>query len=302
MKYANNRLLEIVYILLDKKNATAKELSEHFEVSKRTIYRDIDTLSAAGIPVYASKGKGGGIRLMDSFVLNKSLLSDKEQTNIIASLQGLKALNVPDVEPVLQKLAVMFNKNNTSWIDVDFSHWGSSSSEREKFNLLKAAILNRNVITFDYYSSFGEKNRRILEPVKLLFKGRGWYLYGYCRNKEDYRLFKITRMRNLACLNETYNRTMPTYSWENYQADNSKIVELVLKIDANMAYRVYDEFTPEHVEQNPNGSFTVTVCYPEDEWVYGYILSYGNFAEVIEPKHIREIIKNKMESGLKKYL
>lgn len=297
-----NRLLEIVYILLDKKAVTAKELSEHFEVSQRTIYRDIDALSTAGIPVYANKGKGGGIRLLDNFVLNKSLLSDKEQLDILASLQSLKALSVPDVEPVLKKLAVMFNKNNPGWIDVDFSHWGSSSMEREKFNLLKAAILNRKVIAFDYNSSFGESSRRILEPAKILFKGRGWYLYGFCRNKKSYRLFKISRMKNLVCLDEIYDREMPEYVWENYQADKTNIVKLVLRIDAKMAYRVYDEFEPEHVVQNSDGSFTAAVDYPEDEWVYGYILSFGNFAEVLEPKYMREIIKDKIEESLKKYL
>jgi len=103
----------MVYILLDKKTITAKELSYHFEVSQRTIYRDIDTLSAAGIPIYTNKGKGGGISLLDNFVLNKSMLSEKEQLEILSSLQSLKALNVQDVEPVLNKLAAVFGKSNT---------------------------------------------------------------------------------------------------------------------------------------------------------------------------------------------
>ncbi|WP_110933953.1 helix-turn-helix transcriptional regulator [Paenibacillus bouchesdurhonensis] len=297
-----NRLLEIVYILLDKKQVTAKQLAEQFEVSQRTIYRDIDTLSAAGIPVYTNKGKGGGIRLLDQFVLGKSMLSDKEQMDILSSLQGLNALNVPDVEPVLNKLAAIFNKNATSWIDVDFSRWGSDSTEQKKFNLLKTAILNRNVVNFDYYSSYGEKTERIVEPVKLIFKGQNWYIYGFCRLKNDFRMFKVTRIKNPTCSEETFIREMPMDIWNDPPDFNRRVVKLVLKIEASMAYRVYDEFDQNGITKNPDGSFVVKVSYIEDEWVYGYILSFGNNAEVIEPEHVRDIIQRKLEASLRKYL
>lgn len=297
-----NRLLEIVYILLDKKQVTAKQLAEQFEVSPRTIYRDIDVLSAAGIPVYTNQGKGGGIRLLDQYVLGKSMLSDKEQMDIISSLQGLNALNVPDVEPVLTKLAAIFNKNSTSWIDVEFSRWGSDSAEQGKFNLLKTAILNRNVATFDYYSSYGESTERTVEPVKLVFKGRGWYIYGFCRLKNAFRMFKVTRIKNLVCSEETFTREIPGEIWSDSPDVSDRTVNLVLKIEPRMAYRVYDEFDQGSIVKNPDGSFMVKVEYVEDEWVYGYIMSFGNDAEVIEPEHVRDIIKRKLEASLRKYL
>lgn len=297
-----NRLLEIVYILLDKKTVTAMELAQHFEVSQRTIYRDIDTLSGAGIPVYTSKGKGGGISLLDNFVLNKAMLTDKEQIDIISSLQGLNALNISDVEPVLKKLAGMFNRDNISWIDVDFSHWGSNEAEGEKFNILKTAILSRNIVTFDYFSSQGEKTERIIEPLKILFKKQSWYILGYCKTKCDYRIFKITRIKNLRSSKEFFQRDIPKYIWGNPSEFKNGIVKLVLRIEAKMAYRIYDELAQEDIVKNPDGSFTVTVNFPEDEWVYGYVLSYGNYAEVLEPSHIREIIKSKLEDSIKKYL
>ena len=121
-----------MYILLDKKKVTARELSEHFEVSQRTIYRDIEILSQAGIPIYTAKGRGGGISLVSEYVLNKSLLSDTEQNEIISALQSLNALNGRTADPVLNKMAVLFNKNSSNWIDVDFSHWGSDDKEKEK--------------------------------------------------------------------------------------------------------------------------------------------------------------------------
>ena len=297
-----NRLFEIVYILLNKKSVTAKELAEHFEVSQRTIYRDIDTLSASRIPIYTNKGKGGGISLLDEFVLNKSMLSEKEQNEILMSLQSLNAVKFPDIEPVLNKLSTLFKKQGINWIDVDFSHWGSDDSEREKFNLLKTAILSRNTVTFDYYSSMGEKTERTVEPVKLLFKGQGWYISGFCRTKNDFRLFRITRIKNQKCLAETFIREIPDNIFQDSRDRISKLVKLVLKIQSGMAYRVYDEFAQDCIVKNEDGSLTVSVTFPEDEWVYGYVLSYGNYAEVLEPIHIREILKGRLEDGLKKYL
>lgn len=297
-----NRLLEIVYILFEKKIVTAKELSEYFEVSQRTIYRDVDTLSAAGIPIYASKGKGGGISLLDNFVINKSIISEKEQIDILASLQGMKALNVPDVEPVLKKLATMFEKNYANWIDVDFSRWGSGSNEKEKFDLLKTSIINKRRVKFDYYSSGGEKTERIIEPLKLLFKGQAWYVYGFCIVKNDYRIFKVSRIENLTLLNEIVTRNIPEDILKESHEESYKTIKLVMKIEAGMAYRVYDEFGQESVSKNIDGSFLVTAILPENEWAYGYILSFGDYGEVLEPEYIREIIRKRLENNLKKYL
>jgi predicted DNA-binding transcriptional regulator YafY len=297
-----NRLLEIVYVLLDKKTVTARELSEIFEVSKRTIYRDIDILSGAGIPVYTNKGKGGGIGLLDNFVLNKSMLSNKEQIDILSSLQGLNALNVPDIEHILKKLSAAFDKNNTSWIDVDFSHWGSNDIERKKFSLLRTAIINRNALAFDYMNASGEETKRTVEPVKLLFKEQSWYVNAFCRTKSDFRIFKITRIKNLNILNETFKRDAPKNISSDFQVFNGSIIRLVLKIEAKMAYRVYEEFGKAFILKNEDGSFIVNIAYPENEWLYGYVLSYGEYAEVLEPKHFRDTIKRKLEDGFKKYL
>ena len=297
-----NRLLEIVYILFEKKIVTAKELSEHFEVSQRTIYRDVEALSAAGIPVYANKGKGGGISLLDNFVIKKSMLSEKEQIDILASLHGMKALNVPDVEPVLKKLAALFDQNCANWIEVDFSRWGSSSDEKEKFNLLKTAIINKNRVEFEYYSSYGEKTNRIIEPLQIMFKGQAWYVYGFCTVKSDYRMFKVTRIKNLVLSNEKFSRNIPEVIYNESHKETNKFIKFVMKIESGMAYRVYDEFGQGDITKNADGSFIVTTYLPEDEWVYGYAMSFGDYGEVLEPEHVREIIKKRLENNLKKYL
>ena len=148
MEMHASRLFEIVYILLNKDRVTAKELAERFGVSTRTIYRDIDTIGLAGIPVYSEKGKGGGISLLPDFVLNKSILSEQEQSEILASLQGLTQIRTDDTSHVLQKLSTVFNKTAAKWLEVDFSDW---SFERQDFwGGFKSAILQKLVVEFDY--------------------------------------------------------------------------------------------------------------------------------------------------------
>jgi predicted DNA-binding transcriptional regulator YafY len=200
-----NRLFEIVYILMNKKSTTTKELSEHFEVSQRTIYRDIETLCQAGIPIYTTKGKGGGIGLLEHFILNKSLLSDQEQSDILSALQGLKATSYADTDKVLSKLNSMFGNKGQDWIEVDFSYWNSNEEDKQKFGQLKDAILSHRIIQFDYYNSYGQESHRTLEPGKLVFKGQAWYLYGYCRDKKDERFFKISRIKSLQIDNVTFS-------------------------------------------------------------------------------------------------
>lgn len=192
-----NRLFEIVYILLDRKSVPAKELADRFEVSVRTIYRDIDTLSSAGIPVYASQGKGGGISLLDDNVLDKSVLSEGEQNEILYALQSLTAAQAPQAGGVLQKLGHLFKKDRVNWIEVDFSSWGADGEGAQQFDLFKDAILHRRVLAFEYCNSSGEKNSRSVEPSKLVFKVNAWYLLGLCRTKGELRLFKITRMSDV---------------------------------------------------------------------------------------------------------
>jgi predicted DNA-binding transcriptional regulator YafY len=295
-----NRLFEIVYILLNKNYITAKELAEHFEVSSRTIYRDVEVLCQSGIPIYTNKGKGGGIGLLDNFVLNKSLLSKGEQQEILSALQSLSATNYPDNNQVLAKLNNLFGTEQTNWIEVDFSDW--SNSQKEKFLMIKTAVLHRKVLNFDYFNRFGEKLNRTVEPVQLMFKDKNWYLKAYCRSRLDYRVFKLNRMKNIISTEESFSRELPKEVDKLAEkAFEANVVLIRMKVDESQAYRVFDEFEENQITKKEDGSFIVDFAYAEDEWVYGYILSFGYFAEVLEPTYIREIIKHKLEKTLTKY-
>lgn len=295
-----NRLFEIVYILLNKKSITAKELSEHFEVSQRTIYRDIDTLCECGIPIYTSKGKGGGIGLLDNFILNKSILSEDEQNEILCALKSLQATKYKDNNSVLSKLSNLFGTTNTNWIEIDFSGWNSNSEEN--FSLLKHAILNTKIVSFDYYSSYGEKTTRSVEPLQLWFKDKNWYLKAFCKLKESYRIFRLSRIKNLLISDETFIRKLPEIQLESKSIhNNNDIVNLKLKICSSQSYRVYDEFDYDQITINDDNTFTVSASYPQGEWVYSYILSFGPNAIVLEPEYVRNIIKARLNEMINKY-
>ncbi|MDR3586358.1 MAG: YafY family protein [Desulfosporosinus sp.] len=297
-----NRLFEIVYILLNKKTTTAKELAERFEVSVRTIYRDIDTLSSAGIPIYASQGKGGGISLLDDYILNKSILSENEQNEILFALQSLTVTQNPETDRVLSKLSSLFNKNKINWIEVDLSHWGSDKHKICEFTLLKNAILNHQIIEFNYYNSSGEKSSRKVEPIKLIFKVKAWYLQGFCLSKNANRTFKISRMSNVQVTQEIFVDRLPKELPEDIKEQSSqKWIAVQLKISPQGAYRVFDEFDEKEITKNQDGSFTIATALPESEWLFGYILSFGTDIEVLTPQNIRAMIRNKLDEIIEKY-
>jgi predicted DNA-binding transcriptional regulator YafY len=299
------RLFKIVYYLLDKKNATAQELAEHFGVSKRTIFRDIDTLSVSGIPIYTGKGNGGGIRLMDNFVLNKSVLTEREQSEILSALQGLSTVKTDETKQVLQKLSSFFNKASPNWIEVDFAGWGDNSGMND-FSVIKTAIFEKRIIEFDYYNSYGEKRYRCVEPIQLCFKSKSWYFKGFCLAKQGVRLYKLSRMRNVSVTNDIFSERENLTPDEDINRGVSEryantAVTLVMKIAPEMAYRVYDYYCEEQIIKNDDGALTVMQIEPEDIGLYGFILSFGEYAEVLEPEHIRNIIEQKAAAILTKY-
>ena len=295
-----SRLFEIIYILLNKNIVPAREMAEHFGVSTRTIYRDLDVLSLAGVPVYAEKGKGGGIGLLPDFVLNKSILSEQEQNEILTALQGLSVVKTAETGRVLQKLSAVFNKSAIPWLDVDYNDW--SFLKENIFHDFKIAILERKVVRFDYYGTFGDKTCRRIEPIQLWFKFKAWYIKGYCLDRQDIRLFKLTRVRNLTITNKHFparDFLLPDASQAQDERQKPDIT-IKLKIAPEMTYRVYDDF--ESARQQADGSHIVSATWPEGDWLYGFILSFGEYAEVLEPESLKNIIKHKASGISKKYL
>lgn len=283
----NDRLFQLLYLLLEKGTMTAPALSRALEVSVRTVYRDVETLSMAGVPVYTSAGKGGGISLLPGYTFDKTLFSDEEQNQLLFAIQSLKAAN-QEVEPLLQKMGAAFQKAPHSWIEVDFSRWGMKKTDSARFELLKTAILSRQSLALTYCGTSGETSRRTIHPLKLVYKDKHWYLQGFCLRARDFRLFKIGRIVELSPTGETFSedygdRFPPLVP----AALSPAIVHLKLRISARLAFRVYDEFERECITPEPEGSFLVETDFPLDSWVVGYLFSFGAEVEVLEPADLR---------------
>lgn len=298
-----NRLLEITTILLNKKTITASELAERFGVSTRTIYRDIDVLSASGVPVYATQGTNGGISILEDYTVNRTALSNSEKDSILFALQTLQSTKYPEVDVVLEKLGSIFNNTATDWISIDFSPWGVNPNAYNKFTDIKTAILQSRVIEIDYINTYNLKSRRKIEPMRLIFKSQAWYLWGFCLEKQDYRTFRISRIKRVEITDETFDRSK-AHVIEKSSAETEKekpYTHIILQFTEEALYRLYDDFDDKWIRDNGDGTYTLEISLPEDEWAYGYILSFGCFVKVIEPDHIREIIKDRSERITKFY-
>lgn len=289
-----HRLFEIVYILLDKKQVTAKQLAEQFEVSMRTIYRDIDVLSGAGIPIYTSQGTGGGISIYEDYRLQSAILDEEEKNQILLGLKSIMSTEELQSSALLRKLKGAFQIPNTDWIEVDFSRWGCRKRDNQLFNEVKKTILSHRILKFRYMSSYGETKERTIYPMKLLYKGKGWYMQGYDKDVQAYRTFKITRFLSLEILPEHFDTTsLPDIPLiEEYIEEHYPLIKF--RCASYLAYRLYDEFEPDDIKQQTDGSYIVEVEMPNDAWLHNYLLSFGSGVEVLEPQDIRERLKKEV--------
>lgn len=293
----SSRLLKILLILLEKGQATAPELAEQFEASVRTIYRDIDALSAAGIPIYTTQGQGGGIFIDQDYVLNRMTLSSEEQEKILMALQELTLVESRQSDELLQKLSGLFKTPANDWLEIDFSQWGLES--KQLFDPLKQAIFSKQVVRFFYAKRQGEEEERRVEPHKLIFKNRDWYLYAFCQLRQEFRLFKLLRIKKLELLPETFQRrTMPDVLSNQAAAADEKISVTLLFAPA-LAHRVYEHY--QDYSRQADGRFRVTVDLPHNNELYSFLLSLGEQVEVMAPLKVRQEVNKRIKKMLHIY-
>lgn len=293
-----SRLFKILYCLLEKGHSTAGELAKKCEVSVRTIYRDLDALSGAGIPVYAESGRNGGIRLMNGFVLDRAMFSEKEKQEILAALQNMAAVPYLRNKEVLEKLSGVFRMAPENWLEVDFTRWGGGQADNEKFAGLRSAVLCRQCVRIRYAGSNGAITKRVIHPLKLFYKAKEWYVKAYCTEKEGFRLFKLTRILELEILEEKFPvRSFP----EHVDKAGQEYRQITLLFPGKMAYRVYDEFDAAYVERLESGELRVCARMPEDAWLTGFLLSCGTQVEIVEPSGLQEIVAQQARLIYEKY-
>lgn len=290
---SDSRLFKILYYLLDKGRATASELADRFEVSIRTVYRDVEALSSAGVPIYTEPGRNGGICLLHEFTLDRAILSQNEKQEVLTALQSISASGYSSGEEILTKLSALFHMDTENWIEVDFSHWGNKGWDDSKFEKLKTAVIHHKEIKILYENTRSETRERVVQPLKLSFKSKEWYLKAFCLEKQDFRIFKLNRILELELLEKIF---VPR-PWPEQENDSlPSCPGIVLLFSKEIGYRVYDEFDKTQVERQKNGDLKVCTEMPVDPWLTGYLLSFGTEIEIVEPEYLREMVAAQAKS------
>lgn len=285
-----DRLFQIVDLLLERERMTADGLAEALGVSVRTVYRDVEALSNAGVPVCTTQGKGGGVALMEGYVLDQSAFSREEQRMLLGSLRNFSQQSE---EQALNKLAVLFRRREEDWIHADLSRWGSSGQENESFQLLRQAIWARRAVRFIYSDPNETPHPRQILPARLVYLDRCWHLQGYDQEKEDYRIFRLSRILSLTISEDVFRRKLtPPEIDSSGNIPPLFRVEATLKFLPAMAHQVYDEFTGDGISVQKDGSLIVSVVFPEDRQLYSYLLSFGPGMEILSPLGLRKQVAN----------
>lgn len=291
-----SRLFKIIYYLMENGKSTAPELAEKLEVSIRTIYRDIDIISSVGVPIYVTTGRNGGIQIDDSFVLDRLILSDKEKEDIITALKSVSIVDDHNSD-TLSKLSAIFNTKNEDWLEVDFSRWGNKAQDNTMFQKLKEAIISRKMLCIVYANTRGEVIERVICPLKMAYKAKNWYIKSFCMNKSDFRIFKLTRIIQARDMEKNFS---PMEFPQEKKEMKVNYENVILRFPQRMAYRIYDEFEVDEIHQDDNGDFIICAPMPIDEWLIGYLLSFGSKVCIIEPKYLKKIVYNEAKKICKR--
>ena len=303
-------LFELTYILLEKRQVTAGEMAEHFGVSQRTIYRWVDALNLAGVPVYSTKGKGGGIHVSEKYALDKTVFTDAEKAEILSSLNALNALSGQKNSAVSKFRSLVSSDKNTDWIEVDFSPWNPKMQEiRKLFSLLKRAVIDCKKVSFDYFPRDGFCTNRTVHPWKIVFRGQAWYLFGYCETKCVNLYFKLSRMMNLKILSEKvqseYFTKIEDKEYKGYTEESSPLVTLKMKVSNEDLSRILDDFKADSIEEDTPQTKILTMTVHKMPWLVDYLLSFGSRLTLLEPEEIIKELKteiHKMQKGFMQIL
>lgn len=298
-----DRLLGILTILLQKDRVTAPELAEKFEVSRRTIGRDIDTMCMAGIPVVAHQGSGGGISIAEGFKLDKSVLTADELSDIIAALKGISSVSEQsNIERVLDKLGAnsdsIVSMHEPIIIDLASHYKGELA---EKIEHIKHAALNGQIIEFDYFYEKGECHRRI-EPYFVIFQWSAWYVFGFCLERSDFRLFKLQRLWNLRLCDERFiPREIPPEKRDfNTWVEKDKDNQLVALFASSEKYKLIETYGLNCYEETAEG-LRFEIKFTKHDYILNWLLSFGGKVKVLEPSFIVEYLKTAAENILSRY-
>ena len=295
-----DRLVSILVILLRKERVQAKELAERFGVSVRTILRDVDAINLAGIPIVTYQGVNGGIGIAEGYRLDKSVLTENEMAAIITTLKGM-AESIPGCnnDILMEKFRNTLSMKQLDRVNIkanqliiDLAPWGGNENVRGKLGEIRRAIEDRKKIEFEYLDSSGNRTIRIVEPYSLVLKGQNWYMYAWCHVRGDFRFFKLSRIKKMNITEILFiprEVSVEEHPWENEWQKPDSFITLELMFEDELR-NIAEEWFGESIYFNPDGRIMAKLKLPENNWLYGFLLSFGAGIEVVNPPHIRQIL------------
>lgn len=293
-----DRMIGILAILLQQEKATAPYLAEKFEVSRRTISRDVEELCRAGIPLRTRQGANGGISIMEGYKIDSTLLTRSDMQAILEGLRSLDSVSgTSRYVQLMEKLSVGASSlvAGGQHMLIDLSAW-SKSALAPKIELFREAIENGNLVSFKYFSPKGESLRTI-EPYDLIFRWANWYVWGYCLERKDYRLFKLNRMTEIKAGNSFVKRQAPLPD-----LSNEKVFPPVCQVKALIApeyrWRLVEDYGSDCFVTQADGRLLFTFDFTDEDSILSWILSFREGAELLEPSKLR---KKMAELGKKLY-
>lgn len=303
-----DRLFGILIYLLNKETASARELSERFEVSLRTIQRDMDSLAAAGIPLYTQQGSQGGYGIIESYKLDSQIMSEDEYAYITESLKSLlSAWGNKKVEGILEKVrAISPNKGEErKEPKINLEVLREAAVVHGYLDLIQDSIEKRDVLEIEYTDASHKKSLRKIEPLFLKFNWYAWYLFAYCREKEGYRIFRVSRMREVKKVEGEFvkeHRNPETLMRDFEGKSNVEWVNLKLLCKEEVRVSIEDYFAKGRISETGDDSFVMEISLPQNEQVWlGILLSYGDKVKVLEPESVKKKIVGKIEELKKLY-
>lgn len=296
-----DRMLSIVVILLNRRKITAKELAQRFEVSLRTIYRDIESINLSGIPVISNQGTDGGYEIPENYKLSRQYISVSDLRSILAALKGINAaLDDTEIELISEKIQCLLPEvaggspdSNAEILVFDAMGWGKQEKVPNKIQILYEAIKKNQLIDIRYQDGNGQVSQRQVEPMTLIQKGFSWYLFGFCKTKMDFRVFKLARIKEISKISGSFERKKKSYKdIRTHWVSLEESLKVVLKFQAAIWPRVEEYHEASSIIDRDRDSVYVEAFFPPGEWLLSTLLSYGPHVEVISPDPLRKQIRD----------
>lgn len=298
-----NRLVSIIMILLDKKRISAQELATMFEVSPRTIYRDIEAINMAGIPIRSTSGVGGGFEIMEKYKLDHKVFSTEDLSALLMGLASLSNMTEGnEVRNAFAKVKSFIPTDTAKEIEIkanqihiDLSPWLNNRNIQPYLEIIKTALQENRILSFDYADRYGNKTTRIVEPYQLILKNSHWYFQSYCYEREDFRLFKLSRISNLVLKEGFTPREHQKPQMDISDRVAAMQIQIKIRVHQSVMDQVLDYCPYEDFITDGKEHYIVDFPFIENDYYYNILFSLGHHCECLEPKYIRSEMKSRAQ-------